>query len=570
MSAPFEEGDPTSRIAILGEAPSFVEMKMGRPFVGPAGELLDRLLHAAGIIRREVYITNVFDDEVKKPRDDNNKIVSKDGTLLLWTSGRGFTEAGLEASKGCRERLARCSANVIVPLGAPALCLAAGDSRQISKWRGSIIEGVGGRKLVPSIHPSACLRGVYEWRWLIVADLKKAKRESAYADIRRPHRNFVVNPSWDQAMERLVAAQSAPYVATDIELLGGHVDCFSIATSPSEAISIPIVDAGFEPRWTVAEETEIWRLYASLISNPRIRKINQNITFDLAVLLQLNGVVPAGPMDDCMVAHSVMNPFLDKDLGTLCSLYTDEPYYKDQGELHDSFKVDDFERRWLYNAKDAAIALECWQALEPMLDKDGYRSTYEMTMELVPSLIEMTVGGVRVNAGALAAAKKKAELDIAQIVARMEPIFGRPIITSAPKTAKQKRAAAGSLNINSPAQLMAYFYTEKGLNPYKGKNDKFTIDDTALARIVRRDNMEEARLLQAYRRSSKMLSTYLNMRFDHDDRLRSSWSIRGTWTGRLSSSRTVFMGGGNMQNLPEEMCTFLESDTCQKSTVEKG
>jgi len=563
MSSPFEEGLPDSKLCLVGESPSFMELKLNRPFVGPAGELLDRLLHAAGIIRREVYITNVFDDEVKKPRDDNNKIVSKDGTLLLWTSGRGFTEAGLEASKGCRERLTRCSANVIVPLGAPALHLVMGEPRSVTKWRGSILMGMGevgaGRKVIATIHPSACLKGVYEWRWLLVADLKKAKRESAYADIRRPPRNFVVNPSWDQAMERLVAAQSASYIATDIELLGGHVDCFSIATSPSEAISIPIVDAGFEPRWTVAEETEIWRLYASLISNPRIRKINQNITFDLAVLLQLNGIVPAGPMDDCMVAHSVMNPFLDKDLGTLCSLYTDEPYYKDQGELHDSFKVDDFERRWLYNAKDAAIALECWQALEPALDRDGYRSTYEMTMELLPSLIEMTVGGVRVNAGALAEAKKKAEADIAQIVARMGPIFGRPIITSAPKTAKQKRAAAGSLNINSPAQLMAYFYTEKGLKPYKGKNDKFTIDDTALARIVRRDNMEEARLLQSYRHIDKSLSSYLGVKYDHDGYLRSSWNIRGAWTGRLSCSKTVFGTGLNQQTMTEDFAHFVES-----------
>lgn len=559
MSTPFEEGSPDAKIAILGEAPSFMELKLGRPFVGPAGELLDRLLHAAGIIRREVYITNVFDDEVKKPRDDNNKIVSKDGTLLLWTSGKGFTEAGLEASKGCRERLVRCSANVIVPLGAPALCLTTGDSRQISKWRGSIIDGAGGRKLVPSLHPSACLRGVYEWRWLIVADLKKAKRESTYAEIKPVRRNFCINPSFDEALSALTAANSAPFVATDIELLGGNVDCFSLATSPHEAISIPIVDAGFEPRWSLEEETQIWRAYAQVLSNPKVRKINQNITFDLAVLLQLNGIVPAGPMDDCMVAHSVMNPFLDKDLGTLCSLYTDEPYYKDSGELHDSFKVDDFERRWLYNAKDAAIALECWQALEPMLDKDGYRSTYEMTMELLPSLIEMTVGGVRVNAGALAEAKKKAEADIAQIVARMEPIFGRPIITSAPKTAKQKRAAAGSLNINSPAQLMAYFYTEKGLKPYKGKNDKFTIDDTALARIVRRDNMEEARLLQSYRHIDKSLSSYLGVKYDHDNYLRSSWNIRGAWTGRLSCSKTVFGTGLNMQTTTDDFAVFLES-----------
>lgn len=516
-------------------------------------------MHAAGIVRANCYFLNVFEDEVRKPRDDNSKIISKDGTTLLWTSGKGFTEAGLAASAGARERLARCSSNVIVPLGATALTLALGDCRPITKWRGSILAGLGGRKLVPTIHPSACLRGTYEWRYLIVADLKKAKRESTHADIKRLQRNLLCDPSFDNAVGFLAACSSAPHIATDIELLGGNVDCFSIATSATEAISIPLVDAGFEPRWTVEQETEIWRLYASLISNPAIQKINQNISFDLAILLQLNNIIPAGRIDDCMVAHSVMNPFLDKDLGALCSLYTDESYYKDQGELHDSPTVKDFARRWEYNAKDAAVALECWQVLEPMLDKDGYRQTYEMTMRLVPSLLEMTVGGIKVNGSALAAARAKAETDIAALVERMAPIFGKRIITEAPKTAAQKRAAADALNINSPIQLAKYLYEERGFRPYLGSNGRPTTDDTALARIVRRDKSEEARLLQQYRKIDKQRSSYLNVRYDADDHLRSSWNIRGTWLGRLSSSKTVMGTGLNLQTVTDEFASFLES-----------
>lgn len=560
MPTPYEEGSPDSPICLLGEAPSFMELRESRPFVGPAGQLLERCLHAAGIVRAACYITNVFDDEIKKPRDDNNKIVSKDGSTLLWTSGKGFTPAGLEASKPCRERLARCSANVIVPLGAPALSLALGEPRPITKWRGSILAGIGDRKLVPTIHPSACLRGTYEWRYLVVADLKKARRESASPALCLPKRDLIVDPTYEQAVSFLKDTLDARLFDTDIELLHGNVDCFSISLDPLRAISIPLVDTGFEPRFSPDEERTIWDLYGRAISDPRITKVNQNITFDLAILLQLNNIIPAGRIEDPMVAHSVMNPFLEKNLGTICSLYTDEPYYKDDGTLHDSPTVADFTRRWEYNAKDAAIALESWLALEPMLDRDGYRQTYEMTTQLVPSLLEMMVGGIKVNASALKAAKGKAETDLAALVARMEPAFGRRIITEAPKTAAQKRAAAGALNINSPAQLSQYFYVDKGLKPYKGKNDKPTTDDTAMARIARRDNLEEARLLQQYRKIAKNLSTYLSVRYDEDGRLRSSMNIRGAWTGRLSSSQTVFGGGLNFQNLPEDFTSFLESD----------
>jgi len=52
-TSPFEEGSPLSKIALVGEAPAKQEMRMGRPFVGPAGAVLDECMHAAGLIRRQ-------------------------------------------------------------------------------------------------------------------------------------------------------------------------------------------------------------------------------------------------------------------------------------------------------------------------------------------------------------------------------------------------------------------------------------------------------------------------------------------------------------------------------------
>ena len=66
--------------------------------------------------------------------------------------------------------------------------------------------------------------------------------------------------------------------------------------------------------------------------------------------------------------------------------------------------------------------------------------------------------------------------------------------------------------------------------------------------------------MQEYRSQSKMLNTYLEMGYDSDRRLRCSYNIRGTWTGRLSSSQTIFETGGNFQNIPPEMRGFLVSD----------
>jgi hypothetical protein len=502
---------------------------------------------------------------IKKPRDDTSKILSRDNELL-WTGTKGFTEAGRALAAPTLARIAASQANVIVPLGGPALHLAV-DVRSISKWRGSLLAGVQGRKTLATFHPSYCLQGAFEARHVIISDLTRAKHQSTFPEINLPQRSILIDPSFAQSIAFLKRCLDAPLIDTDIELLHGQVDCFSLALSPSEVISIPIVDAGFEHRWSESEELEIWRLYAQILQSPRIAKVNQNIGFDLSALIQLNNIIPCGPLHDPMIAHSIMLPFLDKDLGTLCSLYTDEPYYKDQGDLRSAQSVDDFARRWRYNALDAAVALECWESLIKTVDEEGYRPLYDDTIAMLPSLVYMTARGMRVDRPALELARVKATTDIAAIVAKLETALGCPILTAAPKTAAQKRAAAGSININSNAQLKEYFYGLKKVRPYVNAAGAQTIDDKALARILRRDGLPEARLLQEYRSISKLSSTYLEVEYDEsDERVHCSWNPRGTWTGRLSSSKHIIggknggMSGFNLQNQPKSMRGFLVSD----------
>lgn len=562
--SPFEEGDNTSPLTLLGEAPSSEEMREGRPFVGPAGKLLDLCLHGARITRADCKILNVFEEPVKKI-ESNGSIVSRTGDIL-WEPTKGFTAAGLDASKGCRERLAATTSTTIVALGGPALHLTH-DVRSISNWRGSILQRPDGRKVIPTFHPAYCIHGAYEDRHIIISDLVKAKRHAEFAELREPQRNLIVDPTYDQCISFLRQSLSAPAINTDIEILRGQVDCFSLATSPSEAITIPLLDAGFEHRWTPAEEAEIWTLYAQVLQSPHVAKINTNIGFDLGALLQLNNLIPCGPLHDPQIGHSLVYPFIKKSLAMMCSLYTDEPFYKDQGELRDSQNVADFQRRWAYCAKDSAVSFECWNAIEPMLDEENLRRTYDETVSMIPALVYMTVRGIKVDRPALEETKLKTADKLAKIVAQIQETIGRPIITAAPKKAAEKRAAAGALNINSPAQLMQYFYVEKKFKPYVNAMGKHTIDDRALARLIRREESVEARLIQEYRSLAKLASTYFGAEYDEEhSRIHASWNPRGTWTGRLSSSKAILGGkdgegsGFNLQNQPQEMRGFLVSD----------
>lgn len=561
MSTAWEEGPDDARIILVGEAPSWAEVQEQRPFVGPAGGLLERCLHAAQIARAETYIVNCFPEPVFKPKDDASRIYAADKTTLLWTSGKGFTPAGQSLVAPVLARLHdHRDGNVICALGGVASSLALGDTRSITKWRGSILAGIEGRKVIPTIHPAFCLRGAYESRYLLVSDLKKVKANADFAELRLPRRRLIVDPSHDDCVTFLRRVLDSNAVDTDIEILGGQVDCFSLAVDPSEAISIPLLDSDWSHRWSLEEEREIWSLYAQILASPYIAKVNQNITFDLATLMQLNNLVPQGPLHDPMIAWSIMYPFLKKNLATIASCMTDEPFWKDDGDLGDTPNVDDFVRRWEYNARDSAVSLEAWQKLMPLVDENGYRSTYDRTIASLPSLIYMMNHGVRVDQDALQHTREESERRLEQVLAKLAETTGRPIITEAPKTAKAKRAAAGSLNVNSPAQVAHYLYTEKRLKPYVNAVGKPSVDDKALSRIIRRDGLPEARLLQEYRSLSKMQGTYFDVDTDADDRVRASWNPRGTYYGRFSSQKTVLGRGFNLQNQPQEMRDFLVSD----------
>lgn len=65
----FGEGNPDARIMFIGEAPGFNEDRLGRPFVGQAGKLLDKLLELAGLKRADVYITNILKNRPPNNRD---------------------------------------------------------------------------------------------------------------------------------------------------------------------------------------------------------------------------------------------------------------------------------------------------------------------------------------------------------------------------------------------------------------------------------------------------------------------------------------------------------------------
>lgn len=317
-------GRPESKIAIVGEAPGAHEDMQLKPFVGPAGGVLDNCMQAAQLIRSDCYLTNVV-----KIRPRNNDITP----FFDWKKGR-FTLEGNEWCKKLYEELDGLEANVIVAMGATAQAALTGYHK-INKYRGYIFPSIGlskPRKVIPAIHPAATLRGQYIQRHLIVADLKKAKVESEFRELQRPERQIIYNFSTvTEVLEWLAYYETVDIVAFDIEVLNYEVSCISFSSDPSLAISIPI-----DGKWTDYEEVQIWRGIQRVLGNPKSIKIIQNSIFDIHFLLTKNGVEVRGPVHDTMIAHHIMYSELPKGLAFLVSIYGGaQEYYKDMVKFND-------------------------------------------------------------------------------------------------------------------------------------------------------------------------------------------------------------------------------------------
>jgi probable DNA metabolism protein len=168
------EGPQHARIVLVGEQPGDEEDLKGRPFVGPAGRLLDQLLEEAGIDRKAVYVTNAVKHFKWEPR----------GKRRLHKTPAQQEVAACEI--WLRGELKRLRPRVVVALGATALRALSSDAGPVGKSRGQPLKTDEGLALVATWHPSALLRARDESRETMRAEVVKDLRRAAAIAAKTP------------------------------------------------------------------------------------------------------------------------------------------------------------------------------------------------------------------------------------------------------------------------------------------------------------------------------------------------------------------------------------------------
>jgi DNA polymerase-1 len=499
------EGNPNADIAIVGEAPGSEEQKVGRPFVGPSGHLLNQLLQQAGLTRSECWITNVVKTEPPK--------VIKAGKPV-------YDIKGVKNYDGYKEyliaELKTINPKIILAVGNVALQALTGNTG-ITQWRGSILHSDRlNKRVIPTYHPAYILRSdsIID-KSVAEFDVRRLAEEINGTPV--PQRNLVVIRDSAQLYRYIDKWKSRQLATSDIETYKSIPNCIGFATSSHEAISIPL----FNELWGVTfanyprrELAEFWKCADILLRTKRI--IGQNWKFDESKLKQLGFRIPNFHADTMLMSHT-RYPELPKGLAFLASIHTREPYYKLEGKEFNP-KKDSADRLYLYNAKDCAVDYEIFETLDRELESFGVRNFYyDFVHHLHPLYLDIERQGILCDTEVRQALAAKYEVLNQENQFELENLIGHPI------------------NVMSPKQIGQLIYNELKLPARDGTGEEVLVALQANHGERKPQVVPIIDRILRGRTIRKTIGTYIQACPDYDGRYRTSYQIVGTETGRTST-----------------------------------
>lgn len=527
-------------ILLVGEAPGAAEDAQGRPFVGPAGQVLDRSLQAAGLTRRDVYITNT----VKcRPPENRTPTLSESKTCF------GYLV----------EEIATVQPKVIIALGASALKILTGLSG-LGRARGALLQPASYLRLDPSViilatyHPAAVLHAENpSIEQAIISDLQRAKTllargQATTSTVRLPdHERVLLSPGYNA--DQLATALA---VFDDLDLLAA--DC----------------------EWTKYEDPEIknriawpWTKNAELFSLSLSGRIDQQTIASVGISLPLpeRGLDVLGQFlkTKRLVFHNAMADLiwlstlpLSWRLGgdTLYLAYlldeTGSHKLEDVAQIHlglAAWKTDLWPRRpasdaaWLgllgYNTDDTYATLLLHDALTravvqlPADEQAGIRRLYtKLLLPATPMFVRMALRGMALDRTRLDHAIADQEAILHQEIAALGAVI-------------QRRSDEALRIATSPLQVKRLLASTCGI-------DVETTRDEVMDALA--DEFPICATIQKIKHQTKLLGTYLYkwrrlLDEQGDGRLHTVYNIVGSVTGRVTGKTEL---GGNIMLVPRE------------------
>ena len=329
---------------------------------------------------------------------------------------------------------------------------------------------------------------------------------------------------------------------TSLNACSARLVGFSLATAPGKACYVPLAHESGEgllaERVNQLSADVALPLLKSLLEDPGVLKVGQNLKYDMVVIAR-HGIEVA-PFDDTMLLSYAlaagqhghgMDELSERHLGHTPVAFKD---VAGTGKAQLNFAAVPLDQATRYAAEDADVTLRLWQRLKPRLWRGKVTRTYEWSdRPLVPVLARMERRGIKVDRTELSRMSAEFAGEMARLEGEVHAIAGQPFA------------------LGSPKQLGEILFEKMGLpGGKKGKSGQYSTDVTELERLAALDlpGAELCRKLLDWRQVQKLRSTYteaLQQQINTETgRVHTCFSQAVASTGRLSSTDP------NLQNIP--------------------
>ncbi len=524
-------GNPDAKLVILHEKVGFWAAEKRVPIAGPEANLLREFCKDADIDLSQTYQTNV----IKYPVGPK-------------TTAKELKDQGIDRQQCINEvidEIRQIKPNAVLALGNLAMEAMVGIRTGITKWRGSILRSnfqlrdndgsLRHTKIVLSFNPASFLwskdkpkgQGV-QWsaKTYVTNDFKRAREQSGFKDYRPPARNIEVCRSYPQFrtfIERYRDRNKFPYCAVDIETVKCIPILIAFAFTKDHAISVPLMN--LDPiNLAPSELVQIWMLIQEVFDDETIKFIFQNGKFDHEKLERPCGFRVPHLYADTTFMMKYIYPELKTSLGFLGSVFTEEPYYKDDGKEF-NIKKHDIAKYMVYNGKDTAVDLECFFALDALLTKYNLQDFSRQMHQAHGFFMRMERNGFKQNLELKAKLIEKYTIWANQLHDDLNLLSG---------LACQCDGSGLGCIYNSVKQMRNQLFNVFGL-PERAK-----IDEDSLCAILsnqKLDYLHKSFIEALYKlRRVRKAKKSAEAPPDYDGRQRTSVRITGTETGRRSNS----------------------------------
>jgi DNA polymerase I-like protein with 3'-5' exonuclease and polymerase domains/uracil-DNA glycosylase len=510
------------------------EFSNNKAFVGSTNTLFNQLFNANQYALSRTYRTVFCKDRAPK----HIQALIRKGKYKLKQLPTDAQEYLLDQKKFFDEEMKAFNPKVIIGAGDIPLWYLANELK-CRKFRGSIVPSnyqTSRNEAVPfvSIMPPRWIYSDIKWKVVTQLDIGKAiglltKKWKPF-----PEGYHIWTAFTDASLrEGLKRCYNSPFCTADIETIYNFITCIGIAPSNYEAIVVPLMD----PRVSLEETAAMMKTLDTFFRCKTVKIVNQNINYDWTVM-EKRGFKIENVAGDTMILSHVIYPDFPKGLDFLTSVYTEIPYYKDDGKeafrIH-STKDKALDKLYLYNGTDCVATRQVYEEQLKEAEESGVLDFYEkVEFPLLAMYHDLEKNGILVDWAQLDYLKTKYLSLLAMYEQRVRAISEDDINFASPKQVAE--FVYGFLEC--PPRFNRSVDEETGEVQKALATDEETLENLAFFYVTSPTVKEMLYCIVAIRKLQKILK-FLETPIHPDGRMRTSSKLTGTKSGRTAFAKSI-------------------------------